>query len=234
MNIIIKNLSKSFGNKKVLDNISLDIKNGEIFGLIGINGAGKTTLIKSILNLINFDNGNIFIDEKNNNSIEAKKEYYYLPEKFTPSPYLKGKEFLKFSLSYYGKKFDRNHANKEAEKLGLLPDVLDIPVSKYSKGMGQKLGLISAFLVDLPLLILDEPMSGLDPIARIKLKKRILEYKETGNTIFFSSHILADIDEICNRIGILHNSKLHFIGTPSDLKKEHENLEVAFLDSISQ
>ncbi len=230
--ITISKLSKSFGQKHVLNNISLEIKKGEIFGLVGINGAGKTTLIKSLLHLLRIDTGEILIAGNPNNSIDAKRAFYYLPEKFTPSPQLKGREFLALSLAYYGVKFNRTRAEEEAIKLDLDPQVLDISVRKYSKGMGQKLGLIATFMADLPLLILDEPMSGLDPIARIRVKNRIMEYNAAGNTVFFSSHILADIDEICDRIGILHNANMHFIGTASEFKQNHNSLEHAFLEMV--
>jgi ABC-2 type transport system ATP-binding protein len=117
----------------------------------------------------------------------------------------------------------------------LNPAVLTARVGSYSKGMGQKLGLVGAFLIDSPLLVLDEPMSGLDPRARIKLKEMLLSVKKKGKTVFFSSHILSDLDEICDRIGVIHEGKLFFIGTPADFKAKYQDasLEKAFLRSIS-
>src|SRR5262249_8373643 len=141
-----------------------------------------------------------------------------LPEKFAPSRYLKGGEHLSLALSYYKKHLDRAQAQQLAEELDLDPKVLDRKVGSYSKGMGQKLGLMGAFLIDQPLMILDEPMSGLDPRARVKLKDIMLREKAKGKTLFFSSHILSDIDEICDRIGIIHDSKLVYLGSAEKFK----------------
>ncbi len=231
----INNLNKSFGDKKVLNNISLKVKLGEIFGLVGLNGAGKTTLIKIILGFLNQDSGTADIFGMSAKQTNARKNLSYLPEKFNPSQFLKGKEFLSFSLSYFGKSFDLDLAGEKADELGLNPDVLEHRVGRYSKGMGQKLGLVSALLTEAPLLLLDEPMSGLDPSARILLKDNLLKYKKEGKTVFFSSHILADIEEICDRIGILHNNEMVFVGTAAEFKKKYpaDSLERSFLRAIN-
>jgi ABC-2 type transport system ATP-binding protein len=143
-------------------------------------------------------------------------------------------EYLDLALSYYSKKLDTDLARQYASALDLNPDVLDARVGSYSKGMGQKLGLVGAFMVNAPLLLLDEPMSGLDPSVRIKLKALLIGERKKGKTVFFSSHILSDLDEICDRIGVIHLGKLFFIGTPSDFKHRHgeTSLEKAFLRSI--
>ncbi len=233
--LAIQHIHKSFGNNKVLDNISLEVNKGEVFGLIGLNGAGKTTLIKIILGLLNADDGSIRINDKEASDLTTRRHYAYLPEKFHPSAYLKGQEFLSLTLSYYQKKYDDAKARELMEELSLDPDVIPQKMTKYSKGMGQKIGLGSAFLTEVPLLILDEPMSGLDPQARIALKLAIKKYVKQKRTVFFSSHILSDIDEICDRIAIIHDSKLLFVGTPTDFKKEQKKrkLEDAFLKSIA-
>ncbi|MFZ4125086.1 MAG: ABC transporter ATP-binding protein [Rickettsiales bacterium] len=230
----LHSIYKSYGKHQVLKDISFSLKEGEIFGLIGLNGIGKTTLIKIILDLSHADNGQANILGKLSTTVEARRNISYLPEKFTPSRYLLGKEYLALSLSYYGKKLDISAARQMAEALDLNPDVLDRKVGSYSKGMGQKLGLVGAFMVDQPFLILDEPMSGLDPRSRIKLKDVMLEQKKRGKTIFFSSHILADIDEICDRIGIIHDTALRYIGTAKDFKPtyQEQSLERAFLKAI--
>jgi len=230
----INNISKQFKTKKVLQNISLEVKKGEIFGLIGENGIGKTTLIKIVLDLLNADTGSVTILGKNSSNNASRENICYLPEKFQPSPFLKGKEFLSIALSFHKKTLDSEQAKKLAICLGLAPEALDQKIGKYSKGMAQKLGLLSIFLIDTPLLILDEPMSGLDPSARIKLKQQLTRYKKSGKTVFFSSHILADIEEICDRMTILHNKELIFTGRPADyLKKSKEKtLEKAFLKTI--
>lgn len=228
-------LSKSFGDKRVLDAIDLSLQEGEILGLIGLNGVGKTTMIKIILNLLTPDAGAASLFGVPVSEVASRRTISYLPEKFQPSAYLSGSEYLSLTLSYYRKTYDKDAARDMAQALDLDPAALDKRVSSYSKGMGQKLGLVGAFLVDQPLLILDEPMSGLDPRARIMLKQQLLRMKAQGKTIFFSSHILADIDEICDRIAILHNTNIIFVGTPVAFKAQHSHtsLEQAFLAAIT-
>lgn len=230
----VNSISKTFGKHRVLNDVSLELKQGEIFGLIGLNGVGKTTLIKIILDLIQADDGQAQMFDHTTTTVEARKNLSYLPEKFSPSRYLYGKEYLSLSLAYYNKKLDLEAARMMAASLDLDPAVLDAKVGSYSKGMGQKLGLTGAFMVDQPFMILDEPMSGLDPSARIKLKNVMLDAKAKGKTIFFSSHILADIDEICDRIGVIHDTKLLYVGSPEAFKPLHQEptLEKAFLKAI--
>lgn len=231
----IASLTKAFAEKQVLEDVSLEVRPGEIFGLIGLNGVGKTTMIKILLGLLNADKGETLLFGHAAASVEARRKFVYLPEKFHPSPLLKGKEFLSFALSYYGSALPSRAAMEHAATtLDLDPAALERRVGKYSKGMGQKLGLLSVLLSDLPLLILDEPMSGLDPKARILLKEQLIAYKAKGHAIFFSSHILADMDEICDRVAVLHDRKIRFTGTPVEMKKRYasESLEKAFLDTI--
>lgn len=231
----VSSVSKSFKKKSVLNDVSLTVNRGEIYGLIGLNGVGKTTLIKIILDLLQSDKGDVeFFGIKSSNT-NSRKQINYLPEKFYPSQFLKGREFLELALSYYDKKFDFAKASEKATKLGLDPSVLNHTITKYSKGMGQKLGLLSMFLAETPLLILDEPMSGLDPSARIQLKELLIDYKNQGNTIFFSSHILSDIEEICDNVAIIHDGKIIFSGIPQDFLQKYpgDKLERAFLRAIS-
>lgn len=226
---------KRYGTNLVLDDVSLALVPGEIFGLIGLNGVGKTTLIKILLDLSRADKGEAAFFGESTTKASARKNISYLPERFQPSRYLRGEEYLSLSLSYFGKDYVEEKAFAEAEALDLNVEALRRKVGSYSKGMGQKLGLIGAFLVDAPFLILDEPMSGLDPRARIKLKERLLAEKARGKTIFFSSHILSDIDEICDRIGVISNTKLIFVGEPGAFKTQFpaETLEKSFLRSIA-
>lgn len=232
--LTVEGISKSYNGKNVLENACLSLVPGEIFGLIGLNGAGKTTLVKIILDLTRADKGQAKIFGIDVGKLESRRELSYLPEKFQPSRYLKGMEYLRLALAYYGLTLDEEEARKSAAALDLDPAVLDHRVGAYSKGMGQKLGLLGAFLVGGRLLLLDEPMSGLDPSARIKLKAMLMATKERGKTIFFSSHILSDLDEICDRIGVIHNGQLFFIGTPLEFKQNYkgESLEKAFLRAI--
>jgi len=230
----IINISKQF-NKMVLDDVNFSVQQNQIFGFIGLNGQGKTTLIKIILDLLDQDVGEITIFGKSRVLPEARSKICYLPEKFQPALYQTGFEFLSFVLSFYQKKLDEVEAYKICQNLDLSYQVLHDKISKYSKGMTQKLGLLAVFLSGADLIILDEPMSGLDPLARIALKKELLDYRSKNKTIFFSSHILSDIDEICNQIGVLHNSKLRYLGSPAQFKELHQapSLDSAFLAEIS-
>ena len=233
----VESIIKNYKKHRVLNNVSLKIDEGEIYSLVGLNGIGKTTMIKIILGLTKADKGVVKLFGKD---IEASKDVRqkicYLPEKFTPSAFLKGHEFLSICTGYYGKKYDKDEAAVLCNELDFNPEDLEKKISTYSKGMSQKLGLISIFLTGAPLLILDEPMSGLDPNARIYLKRKLKKYKQAGNSIFFTSHILADIEEICDRISILHNGTLHYEGdVPKLIKlKKTPNLEQAFLSVISE
>ncbi len=236
----IKNISKSFfnGEKKVLENINLEIAQNQIFGLVGLNGIGKTTIIKMIIGLLDIEDtekSSIEVDGINVLDFSAKKKFCYLPEKFQPSQHLTGIEFLDVFCSFFGKKVTIDEASKLCDEIELDRQVLYMPTSQCSKGMGQKLGLISAFLSNAKFLILDEPMSGLDPKARIAVKNLMTKYVQDGKSIFFSSHILADIDEICHEIAILHDKKIIFKGTCDNFKKEQgsENLEKSFLNAIT-
>lgn len=226
-------ISKSFNNK-VLDQISFEVKPNEIFGFIGLNGIGKTTLIKIILDLLDQDNGEVEIFGVSRLLPEARKKVCYLPEKFQPSAHLKGQEFIKFVLGFYGRKFDEKKAHQICTDLDLRFEVLQQKVTKYSKGMTQKLGLLAVLLSEAELIILDEPMSGLDPKARIALKHKLLDYKKSGRTVFFSSHILSDMDEICDSIAVLNDTKIVYQGTPKGFKDKHgqDNLDKAFLKEI--
>lgn len=235
--IMVDHLSvsyKTFPNALVDANFALE--EGEIFGLIGLNGAGKTTLIKVILDLIQASKGKVYCFGEESTHIEARKNLSYLPEKFQPPQLLKGKEFLDLAVSYYGKSLDIEEAKRIAKSLDLREEAIFNRIGSYSKGMGQKIGLISSFLIDAPLYVLDEPMSGLDPKARIALKGQLMEKKKAGKTVFFSSHILSDIDEICDRIGVIHKGKILYVGTPATFKKTYQNehLEKAFLNAIEK
>lgn len=233
--LAIQSLSAGYGKRTVISGIEFTVGEGEVFGLIGLNGAGKTTLIKAILGLGKAE-GSIHIFGDPAGPPEGRRRLAYLPEKFQPSPLLRGWEFVSLTLDYYRIPLDRDAAIALCTGLDLDSNVLDRSVRTYSKGMGQKLGLVGTLLTGLPLLILDEPMSGLDPRARIMLKDRLLEYRGGGKTVFFSSHILADIEEICDRVAVIHEGALTFLGTPAELVARHTapTLERAFLAAIDE
>lgn len=233
--LIVDNVSKSYkSHKNALVRANLTLNQGEIFGLIGLNGAGKTTLIKVVLDLIQANEGQVSCFGFDSKDTKARQNLSYLPEKFQPPRHLSGKEYLSLAVSYYGGKLDLEKAKKIAAELDLRETAITTKIGGYSKGMGQKVGLIGAFMVDAPLYILDEPMSGLDPKARIALKRLLVEQKQANRTVFFSSHILSDIDEICDRIGVIHHGELFYVGTPSAFKQQYQdsNLEHAFLKAI--
>ena len=164
----------------------------------------------------------------------VKKQFAYLPERFNPPAFLKGMEFLRFSLKLYNKTMTNQEFRAQAEKLALNPDVLNKSVNTYSKGMRQKLGLLATVLTGCSLMILDEPMSGLDPRARACVKDMLRDAKTQGRTIFLSSHILADMAEICDHVAVLHNKTIQYDGTPKGLMEKSgvKDLETAFLKII--
>ena len=231
----VSGVAASYGKTQILNDISFELGAGESFGLIGLNGAGKTTLIRSILSLGQSIGTVTFFDQPNHLAA-SRRNMIYLPEKFMPAPQLSGWEHLSLLLNYFGQDLDKSRAQEIAAGLGFDVAALDRRVRTYSKGMGQKIGLIGVLLADVPLMILDEPMSGLDPRSRVLLKDRLLEAKTAGRTIFFSSHILADIEEICDRIGIIHSGRMIFLGTPGEFVKRYQspNLERAFLSALEQ
>jgi ABC-2 type transport system ATP-binding protein len=231
----ISAVSAGYGKKQVLENITFSMQSGEVFGLVGLNGVGKTTLIRTVLNL-RAASGKISLFGEPNTDARARRNLIYLPERFHPPHQLKGFEYLSILLDYFQQKLDREKARGIAAKLDLDPTALDRLVRTYSKGMGQKLGLLGSFLVDAPLMILDEPMSGLDPRARVFLKDKLLEARAAARSIFFSSHVLSDIEEICDRIGILHNKQIIFLGTPKDFITRYSatSLERAFLKALEE
>jgi ABC-2 type transport system ATP-binding protein len=232
----VQSVNVAYDKTRVLHELGLDIAIGETFGLMGLNGAGKTTLIKSILGLRDVESGTIQVFGQERMTEQGRRQYAYLPERFDPPWFLRGMEFIRFSLSLYNQPFDDAQVRVAASHLGLDPNALDRRVQTYSKGMRQKLGLMGTILTGCGLFILDEPMSGLDPRARAAVKDMLLETKRQGKTIFLSSHILADMDEICDRVGVLHEGHLLYLGTPAGLKAQTgaDNLERAFLKCIDQ
>ncbi len=223
----ITGLSSGYQKNTVVDDVSFEVRKGEVFGLVGLNGAGKTTLIKTILQLRQKHVGNIVI--------EGNQQIAYLPEKFEPAYFLTGEKFIQFSLRLYGKNKSLIDIKAAAEKLSFNPDFLNKSVKTYSKGMRQKIGLLATIMAECDLTILDEPMSGLDPKARLEIKKMILSVRDQGRSVFMSSHILNDVAELCDRVAIFHDHKIAFIGTPQDLIKTGQggdNAEQAFLNII--
>jgi ABC-2 type transport system ATP-binding protein len=232
--ISVNGLAADYGRGMVIENITFDVKRGETFGLIGLNGVGKTTMIKILLGLMEATAGSVSILGQSTLRGESKSMLAYLPEKFEPPFFLTGLEFVKFSLELYGRPFSEEAVEQAADRVSLSREALRRRVNTYSKGMRQKIGLMGTWLTGCPLLILDEPMSGLDPRARVLVKDEIVACRKQGMTVFLSSHILSDMDELCDRIGIIHDKALRFLGTPAELKQKtkSDNLERAFLKTI--
>ncbi|MCB1556585.1 MAG: ABC transporter ATP-binding protein [Alphaproteobacteria bacterium] len=234
--LCLESLHVSYGAFPAVRDVSLSVPGGAIYGLMGLNGAGKTTMIKAILGLRSWESGTIVADGSLLPDRLAKSRIAYLPERFDPPPFLKGREFIRFSLALYGRKEDPEAINQAARDMALDPAALDLSARTYSKGMRQKLGLIATLLTGCPLLILDEPMSGLDPRARALVKEALCKARGEGRTVFLSSHILGDMDEICDQVALLHQGRILYEGSPADLKKAEaqETLEKAFLSRIDR
>lgn len=234
----IHDVSAGYARRKapVISGINLAVSPGEFFGLVGLNGVGKTTLIKSIVTLRRQSSGAIRIYGEDCHAPSSKRHVAYLPERFDPPWFLSGMEFIEFSMKLYGQDFDLDKAYDAVDRLALDRAALTRKVQTYSKGMRQKLGLVATVMTNCDLLILDEPMSGLDPLARSNVKDMLIDIKKNGRTVFLSSHILADMDEICDRIAVLHDGTLQFTGKPAELKAltKSENLERAFLQHIEK
>lgn len=232
----VQNVCAGYGKTQVISNITFSVCQSEFFGLVGLNGAGKTTLIKSMVSLRRQDSGDIKIYGQECNVASSKKHIAYLPERFDPPWFLSGIEFIKFSQKLYNQPFSESIVLEYADRLALDRAALKRKVQTYSKGMRQKLGLLATILTQSDLLILDEPMSGLDPMARSLVKEMLLSVKADNRSVFLSSHILADMDEICDRITILYEKELRFTGKPAELRTQTkaDNLERAFLQHIEK
>lgn len=236
--IKIENLTKRYGSKTALDNLNLEIFDGEIFGLIGHNGAGKSTTIKSLVSIIEPTSGNIYVDGQNlnENRLDIKRKIGYVSD--TPDMFLKipAKLFWEFIGDIYG----IDEGTRE-NRIKYLCDVFDmsgnenLTIEEFSHGMRQKAFIIAALLSDPQIWILDEPMTGLDPQSAYNLKEMMKEHTKNGNTVLFSTHVLEVAEQLCDRIGILSKGNLMFVGTIDELKTTHpgENLEKIYLDMVN-
>lgn len=230
-----RQVSKRYGHTDALRDISFSVTAGECFGLVGENGAGKTTLLKCLLDFCETDGGEIRIQGKPHNAPHARAPLSFLPERFVPPYYLTGRDFLRYMLALQDQKFKNEAAMHMLSALDLDISALTKPVRAFSKGMTQKLGLVASLLSDKAVTVLDEPTSGLDPKARALLKGELRRLKEAGRTVFLTSHALADVAELCDRMAVLHGGCLQFSGTPAELcaKAGSADLEQAFLQCIA-
>jgi ABC-2 type transport system ATP-binding protein len=227
-------LAKRFGARPALENVSLAVAGGVAAGLVGANGAGKTTFIKCALDLCAADGGRVEIFGVDARQAVARARIAYLPERFVPPYYLLGREFLAMTLALAGARYDSARAAAIAEELELDPQALGRPARHLSKGMTQKLGLAACFLQERDLYILDEPMSGLDPAGRLAVKAVLARLQRSGRALFFTSHVLADVEEICSTITVLDRGTVRFRGAPAELRGRfgEGSLERAFLKCV--
>ena len=228
----ISNLTKTYGEKKAVDSLSLHIAPGEIYGFIGHNGAGKTTTLKAVAGILQFDEGEIKVGgvSVKENSLACKKMIAYIPDNPDIYEFMTGIKYLNFIADIFGVgAAEREERIKKYADLFELTKDLAEPVSAYSHGMKQKLAIVSAWLHEPKLIIMDEPFVGLDPKAAHILKGMMREFCDKGNAIFFSTHVLEVAEKLCDKVAIIKGGKLIRSGTMEEVKGD-DSLEEVFLE----
>lgn len=228
----IENLTKKYDEKIAVDNLSLHIKPGEIYGFIGHNGAGKTTTLKSAVGILQFDEGEIFIDGTSikEDPLKCKKEIAYIPDNPDLYDFMTGIKYLNFIADIFAvSKQDREEKIKKYSEMFEIASDLGQPIASYSHGMKQKLAVISALIHSPKLVIMDEPFVGLDPKAAHLLKEIMREICNNGGAIFFSTHVLEVAEKLCDKVAIIKGGKLIRSGTMGEVKGD-ESLEQVFLE----
>lgn len=238
--IEIKNVTKVYGGKiKAVDQLSLTLKPGEIFGFLGPNGAGKTTTIKMLTGIVSVDQGEISINDYTleKDAIAYKRQFGFVPDNPDTFLRLKGIEYLNFMGDIYEVASDKREERiKKLSEQFDMANALGDHISSYSHGMRQKIVLIGALIHNPSLWILDEPMTGLDPKSSYYLKEMMREHADQGNVVFFSTHVLEVAEKVCDRVGIINKGKLMFCGTMAELREkasDNEGLEKIFLEMTS-
>lgn len=230
--LLIDRYTKLYGKKVAVDNLSLHIKPGEIYGFIGHNGAGKTTTLKACAGILNFEYGNILIDgiSIKEKPMECKKKIAYIPDNPDLYGFLTGAAYLNFIADIY--KVPLKIRNKRiedfADKYGIIDD-LGMPINSYSHGMRQKIAIISALIHEPKLILMDEPFVGLDPKASHILKNQMREICDNGGAIFFSTHVLEVAEKLCDKVAVIKDGRLIASGTMAEVKG-NLSLEDAFLE----
>ncbi len=228
----IEHLTKTYGDKKAVDDLSLHILPGEIYGFIGHNGAGKTTTLKSVAGILQFDAGEIMIDGNSvrNQPLACKKEIAYIPDNPDLYDYMTGIKFLNFIADIFGISVADRQAriHDYAERFELTADLAQ-PIASYSHGMKQKLAIIAAWIHQPKLIIMDEPFVGLDPKAAHLLKGMMREVCDEGGAIFFSTHVLEVAEKLCDKVAIIKAGRLIRSGTMEEVKGD-DSLEQVFLE----
>lgn len=230
----IDHLTKTYGGKKAVDDVSLTIHAGDLFGFIGHNGAGKTTTLRSAVGILDFEQGSIMVDGHSleDEPLACKQVIAYLPDNPDLYDYLSGIQYLSFIADIFrvGKQEREERIADYSKRLELTANLGDL-IGSYSHGMKQKLALISAFLHKPRLLVLDEPFVGLDPSAAFRLKEMMKEMCDQGGAIFFSTHVLDVAEKLCNRIGIIKGGRLIACGSTEEVRGD-SSLEHAFLEVL--
>ena len=228
----IEHLTKAYGEKKAVDDLSLHINPGEIYGFIGHNGAGKTTTLKAVAGILQFDKGEILIGGKSvrTSPLDCKRDIAYIPDNPDLYDYMSGIKYLNFIADVFGvSAADRKERiHKYAELFELTADLAQ-PIAAYSHGMKQKLAIIAAWLHNPKLIIMDEPFVGLDPKASHLLKGKMREVCDGGGAIFFYTHVLEVAEKLCDMVAIIKGGKLIRSGTMADVKGD-DSLEEVFLE----
>ena len=228
----IEHLTKAYGEKKAVDDLNLHIAPGEIYGFIGHNGAGKTTTLKSVAGILQFDAGEIYIDGMpiKENPLECKRRFAYIPDNPDLYDYMTGIKYLNFIADIFGVGANERQARirKYADAFELTDDLAQ-PIAAYSHGMKQKLAIISAWLHQPKLILMDEPFVGLDPKASHLLKEMMRQVCDEGGTIFFSTHVLEVAEKLCDKVAIIKSGRLIRSGTMEEVKGD-ESLEDVFLE----
>ncbi|MGD9951806.1 MAG: ABC transporter ATP-binding protein [Burkholderiales bacterium] len=227
----VTGLVKRYGRREALGGVDLDVAPGEAFGLVGANGAGKTTLIKCLLDFCAAQAGAIEIFGVPGSLPRARARLAYVPERFLPPHYLRGREFLELTARLAGAPYREEAARALLAELELDDEALERPVRELSKGMTQKLGLAGGLLLDRELVVLDEPMSGLDPAGRAAVKRVLARLQAQGRTLLFTSHVLSDVEALCTTLAVLERGRVLFRGAPAALlaRYSESSLERAFL-----
>lgn len=232
----IKNLTKKFGDKVAVDNIDLSVKSGEIYGFLGPNGAGKTTTIKMIVGMLMPDGGSISVDgiDAINDDVEAKRQIAYVPDSPEIYDIMTGRQYLNFIADVF--ELSDEERNKQIDRYAEVFEMkenLDVMIAGYSHGMKQKIVIMGALIHSPKLLILDEPMVGLDAKSSFRLKEIMRALADEGRTVFFSTHVMEVAENLCDRIGIINRGKIIAVGTLDEIKaaaKDTGSLEKIFLE----
>lgn len=228
----IENLTKTYGEKRAVDNLSLHIAPGEIYGFIGHNGAGKTTTLKAVVGILQFDKGEVFIKGESirKNPLACKQKIAYIPDNPDLYEFMTGIKFLNFIADIFGVQEEKRQERiRKYADLFEMTENLAQPIASYSHGMKQKLAIISAWIHEPKLIIMDEPFVGLDPKAAHILKQMMREICDEGGAIFFSTHVLEVAEKLCDKVAIIRNGQLIQSGTMQEVKGD-DSLEEVFLE----